>query len=135
MSKHPTHSRFLAAIGLLLVLSLPRLVSAQSDSEPEALTTEIDGRARFANTQSLTDAPRLTDTTSGLQIQLVDTRDASPIVPVHFDLAQNRKVSVEVLLAITRLRLFYSPFRWLVTAYGKWVAPLIHSRGPSVTPR
>ncbi|MFC1453112.1 glycosyltransferase [Verrucomicrobiota bacterium] len=39
------------------------------------------------------------------------------------------RASVEMLAALVRLRLLYSPFRWVVTLYDKFVGPLIHPPG------
>jgi len=39
------------------------------------------------------------------------------------------KASTEMLLALIRLRLLYSPFRWVVGLYGRFLGPLIHPVG------
>ncbi|MEI6149127.1 MAG: glycosyltransferase [bacterium] len=39
------------------------------------------------------------------------------------------KASTEMMLALTRLRLIYSPFRWVVSSYDRFLAPWIHPAG------
>lgn len=42
---------------------------------------------------------------------------------------QVRRASPEMLLALTRLRLIYSPFRWVVGFYDRFLGPWIHPQG------
>ena len=39
------------------------------------------------------------------------------------------KASTEMMLALTRLRLLYSPFKWVVSLYDRFLGPLIHPAG------
>ncbi|MFC1497103.1 glycosyltransferase [Verrucomicrobiota bacterium] len=39
------------------------------------------------------------------------------------------RVSLEMFAALTRLRLLYSPFAWVVTLYNKYLGPFIHPPG------
>ena len=39
------------------------------------------------------------------------------------------RVSTEMLAAVTRLRLLYSPFRWIVALYDRYLQPFIHPPG------